>query len=397
MTQPDRPDRAAAEQRGQDRVAAQLRHAARSYEPDGDRIRKLIDARAAATGGAPIKTREPRGLGGRAVMWPVVGSAAAAAVILAVAASGAPSGPEVGGGAVTVGTSPTDGVASSGSALSSSAPSVSPSGTLLPPTSTSSVSTSPGRPASSSAAHGARGGTTATVPGPAGSAAPGRAASPGTSAAGGSSAAGGAAGSAPAAPLPGGTSTTGTITGGRVVTAVVQPVGAGGLDVSLGRSGETWVLASSATPSAQLLSVGNGTALGPVQPVGGGAAVEPGPFRVSWQNGVSTATGSTSNWLTMPPQSSSAAPLLRIPVRFKVDNPTVVLYVGTFGGGGKLLIGTTGNSPLSVPLPGCPGVCSSVVTITSHGGAGVPNTGDLPVDVLATTATKVAVAAATLG
>ena len=386
MKQPERPDRAASEQSKQDHVAAQLRHAVRSYEPDGDRIRRLIDARTAATGGIPIKSREGRGLGGRAVMWPVVGSAAAAAVILAVAASGAPGGPEQGGnGNVTVSSSPLDG-----------APAAQDPTALVPPTSSvvpSSPTTVPGTPTPSGST-GAAGGH----PGPRASvtvtAAGGAASSPGgpTGPSGGTgrTAAGRSGGSpVPGAPAP--VQTSGSV-GGRQVTAVVQQIGASGYDVNLGAAGEKWLVASSALGPSQPHSANNLDAIGPVQPLVLGGAVAPGPFRVAWQN------GSSSEWLTAPRSaaSSPSAVLLRIPVRFKTDTPTVVLYLGTIGGTGRLEIGTSGAGGFSVQLPGCADTCGAIVTITSHGGPGIPTTGDLPVDVFAGTATKVAVAAATL-
>jgi hypothetical protein len=377
MTQPERPHRAAAEQLRHDRVAAQLQNAAHSYEPDGERIRMLVDARITAVGGAPIKAGEARGLGGRTVMWPVVGSAAAAAVILAVAASGATETPglDPAQGTVVV-DNPANAVPSSqpGQIASATSTSVSQKG---------SAPVAPPSVAGGSDAHG-----TVTT-GPAGPR--------GGSGGGKGSAADPDGRAAPSRALAAASTTSGMVSG-RSVTAAVRPV-SGAQQVSLGAApGQTWALAGPSL-AASTASLANATSIGPIQVLANGATSEPGPFTIRWQNGTPQSSGTSSSWLVVPAVSSSPSQTLaNVPVRFKSDAFTVVLYVGTVGGGGRLQVGT-GNGSLRVSLPSCgqATTCASVVTITSHGGPGVSPTGDLPVALISEGASKVAIAAASLG
>jgi hypothetical protein len=173
----------------------------------------------------------------------------------------------------------------------------------------------------------------------------------------------------------------------------VQAVTAG-QEVSLGGAGEQWFVSSST--SSQTQSVGSDNAIGPVQAMVPTTGSESGPFRVQWQNGAPNATGSTATWVTAA-AAASAGPSLRVPIRFKRDPSTIVLYVGTSGGGGRMEITYPGHGALRVTLPSCSGTCGSIVTITSRGvGADVPSTGDLQADLFAIGTSRIGVAAGTL-
>jgi hypothetical protein len=406
MTQPDRPDRAAVEQGRTDRVAATLRHAAQSYEPDGERIRRLMDTR---SGGSLVVTepRPARGVPGRA-LWPVLGSAAAAAVIFAVAAAGAdPGGEDPADGVRPVVASPTSGDTSDSepAPTSGTSPAATTSPALRSPTSTSltgsthatgAPSSSTGAPAphgTSSPAHGTRSAAVATSR----PAASHPAAATTTTRSGAETPRPGPGGATtpppPRSPVkpppkpPVKPAATAATIGGRQLTASVQPI-SGGQAVSLGGSGEFWLVASATADQPR--SEANTQIVGPVQSLGPGMTADASPFSISWRGGSPSATGTAATWLT----STSA---LRLPVRFRAEPATIVLYVGTVGGGGRLVVSVPGSGTMPVELPDCSGTCGAIVTVSMHSvQANLPTTGDLVFDAFAAGGGKIGIAAAAL-
>lgn len=384
MTQPDRPDRAAAELRNTDRVAAALRHAAASYEPDGERIRRLMDARASGLGGSSVPRRpEARGVRGRTVLWPVLGSAAAAAVIVGVAASGATMEGRGDQGQHPVGpfeTSMPMGGDPSGRATTAP-PLPSATSTTLPSPGVVSRSGSPDPTPSTSTSAGSGSGAGST-------AAPGRGGIPHPGSGHGTAAP--TAARPPGPGGPGGTQISGT-SGLHTVSASARPL-PGGHEVPLGAAGTHWTVAS--TQTGQPHDVTNGTQLGPVQPLASGASVRTSPFRVRWSGG-SPATGTASTWLVTP-SGPGTGKGLRIPVRYHALPATVTLYVGTVDGGGQVQIALDGRI-VPLDLPSCAGTCAAEVTVTvTAATASAPATGDVTLDVVPTASSQVGIAAAVL-
>lgn len=174
--------------------------------------------------------------------------------------------------------------------------------------------------------------------------------------------------------------------GTRAVTVTVTGARPGAA-YRLGESaGEQWLLAPPAVTAASPRSPGPGWPLGPIQTMGNGSSVEPGPFTVSWRNGTAAA-GTSTTWLTAPQSVRGVPAGLRVPVRFGSRPATVTVLAGTTGGAGRLTVTLPGvrGGQLTVPLPACGDrVCPSVVRITLQRAAGQPAAGDLILDLAAT-------------
>src|SRR5512142_1114818 len=99
-----------------------------------------------------------------------------------------------------------------------------------------------------------------------------------------------------ASPMPGGT---GRLTsGGWTVTGRVTPVTTGKAYSVPTQSGESWMIASTG-PSGRPLQVSvSNRQVGPVQVMGQGGRVDPGPFSLAWTGEGSVGSGTTTSWLT---------------------------------------------------------------------------------------------------
>jgi len=363
MTQPERPDRAARDRMRQDRVAAQLRQAARSYEPDTERIRRMIEARSADVT-VPVRTTSRR-IGSRTVLWPALGSAAAAGVILAVAAAGAPtSSPE---GPPPATSSPASAVTPTDSS--------SPSTSLGAPTSdvrtvTPTVSPTPTTPRPGSS-------PTATGPGPSGStSAPGSTSGPASVSVSG-------IGGGPV--ISTGSNTLGSLT---LSTTVRR---ANGSDVTTADLGAVWAVVTSQDVGQQQHAAAAPSALG-LQPMTG-ATLADGPFRVKWQSGTPRGSGTSSLWLRAP-GSAGQDPGVRVPVRYQSLPATARFFIAVEGGTARLRFEGEGSESYA-NLPKCTAQCLLVVDVAITGAPGKAS-GDLTVDVQPTGAAVAGLAAATL-
>lgn len=369
---------------GHERIVAELRKAAETFQPDDERIRQIINARAGGDG--PLGTTDPSpGLypigSRRRLMWPVAGSAAAAAVILAVFARGvlpgaaggvgvAGTGSRDGSGSVTIGVAQTSENGSTGPATSPatspgtqtqtppSSASPTPSGSTIRPT----YRTSPNGPASPPATSGSAAPT-------AGASTPSRthavSASP---------------------------STTKITAGGREVSITVQPVPVGlTADVAKSPSDE-WIAATDSAGSGKSFFASSSSSVGPLQFTGSGYATAPGPFTVQRRDLASGAPVTSTSWVTMPGMTDGVRSTVRLPVRFQHLPATATLYVGTAAGPGRItftLQGTNGAGDTVVPvdLPTCEvGTCPAVVTMTIGTAAGTGSSGTVLVDLAAVNA-----------
>jgi len=371
----------------EERVAAELRHTAASFEPDTERIRRLMDARMApsnawrsASRGVLVPFRRGAGSGSsghgtaraghhrlRPLLWSAVGTVAAASVILAISAFGAapglpglglgrpeatitiPAGAPTGGFSSSTGSSSTPATGSSPAAGRSNEPSIigDPTSEGTPP-----PVTPPSLTSSSVASPTARTVTSATA-----------------------------------------TATPGlhhTEVGNRDITIYVKPVPAG-RTAHLGQAtGEQWVVPAAVESSGQLHNRGSNWAVGPVQVMGHGGAIHQGPYSVNWRDGqTEPVTGASRNWLTVPQSAEGVPSALRVPVRFHTVPVTATLLTGTIGGRGLLVASLPGDQGSSggtmrIDLPGCSDVCAVLVTVTVRPvNSGSPSSGDLTLDLMA--------------
>ena len=338
----------------QDRVAAQLRQAARSYEPDTERIRRMIEARSADV--AVPERSTPRRIGSRTVLWPALGSAAAAGVILAVAAAGAPtSSPET-----PEAPPPT----------SSTASAVTPSDSPKPSTSLGSA-TSDVRPVSPSPSH------------PGSSPATGSGHGPSTPAS--ASVSVGGIGGGPV--ISTGSTALGTLNVSTTVRAAV------GSDVTAADLGAVWAAVAGQDAAQQQHAAAAPSALG-LQPMTG-ATLADGPFRVGWQGGTPKASGTSSLWLRASGSAGQDAGV-RVPVRYQSLPATARFFIAVEGGTARLRFEGGGHSGYA-NLPQCTTQCLLVVDVAISGpSTGKGPSGDLTVDVRPTGPAVAGVAAATL-
>jgi hypothetical protein len=373
-----------------DRIAAELRRAADAFHPDDERIRQIINARGGERG--PLRPTAPVTFPGlsarRRLLWPVAGSAAAAAVILSVFARGplpVPEGVSEDPGSMSSSDSVAVGVTQTSTVRSSASP----------PPSTAGVGSGSTAPSRDRADGRRQASPSSGLPHPSQASSP-----PGEVA---------QRSHAPAAPTApaGGPSVTRMSRGGHDLTVSVRPVEQGST-ANVGHvTSEEWLAASGTSASSQALSTGSGSELGPVQALGSGYATIAGPFTVLRPDRGSGAQVTTTSWITAPGFSGGASSGLRIPVRYQRLPAVVTLFVGTTAGGGRITVtmnaSAGGTSPVELPvtLPGCPqGTCPSVVTVTigQAAGASPPSaSGDIIVDLRALTpAARVGFAAASL-
>ncbi len=184
--------------------------------------------------------------------------------------------------------------------------------------------------------------------------------------------------------------------GDRLIEVGVTPQADGSRHV-LGADAGYWVAAPETVEQSPPHGDQTGWPIGPVQPMGSGSRVEPGPFAVTWQGGP-TGSGSSGSWLTAPHDFRGAPAGLRIPVRHGAGSFLVTLLVGTTGPSdtgsgdtdtGARLTMALPSGTLTFELPGCDAAsCPTVVRITvrSVDGASSP-AGDVMLDLSATAVT----------
>jgi hypothetical protein len=87
----------------------------------------------------------------------------------------------------------------------------------------------------------------------------------------------------------------------------------------------------------------------------------------------------------VPSATASGVPTgLRVPVRYRSVPASVVLYLGTVRGGGRLDAVLPEGEKLAVDLPSCPGTCAAMVELSLGAtAADLPPTGDLVLDLTA--------------
>lgn len=378
---------------GHERIVAELRKAAETFQPDDERIRQLINARTGGDG--PLRTAGPvpsfhRVSARRRLMWPVAGSAAAAAVILAVFARGvlpgtaggvgvAGSGSRDGGGSVTIGVAP---ASENGSNGSSTSPATSPP--------TGSVTSSTPAPTASPTPSGSTVRPTHR-PSPSGSPASGATTTPGTSGptSGASTGARPTTSRAVASASP---STTRVNAGGRELSISVRPVPVGLTADMVTPSPREWIAATDSA-SGKSFYTNSSSALGPLQLNGSGYATAPGPFTVHRPDLASGATVTSTAWLTIPGLTDGVRNSVRLPVRYHQLPATATLYVGTASGPGRITFTVTATdgtqgTPVTIDLPTCEvGTCPAVVTMTVAAGTDTSVTsGTIHVDLAAVNA-----------
>ncbi|MDQ1287018.1 MAG: hypothetical protein QG622_583 [Actinomycetota bacterium] len=356
---------------GPERIAAELRKAALAFQPDDERLRQIINARSGNDG--PLRTTpsivEPHRPGGgrRKLLWPVAGSAAAAAVILGVFARGAlpvagdttsGTGTVSSSDSVTIGIAGTSDLASATGSGTPETPSPDTSASSGPDTAAATPTSPTVTPPTSSPTEGQ-----SFVPDPA----PPVSSTPGSS---------------PAATPTRGPTTTRAIGAGRDLTVSVRPVPPGSTADVVKTPSDEWVVASENAASSQGLSSSSSGVLGPVQGLGGGYTTGAGPFTVRRPDPDSGAEVTSTSWITAPGMSAGAPSGLRVPVRFQKLPATITLFVGTSAGRGRMTVTvhstTNGGSPLELPveLPSCVGnACPSVVTVVLGPSAVPPSTG----------------------
>jgi hypothetical protein len=344
------------------RLAADLRRAAESYEPDSERIAELLRARTAPAQVAPAhrsgqEDRAGAGAGpsrvrrSRHPLRTTTWLAAAASVVLAVAAADLVlqredrTAPTSGRPATAIGTTKT--TAPGPARLAPSTGKGTVPGMITPqPT---------GAPA---AARTTPAGSVRTV------------------ASGGSGAptSGGSLGS---------DGSSSKIFGDREVSVTVSAVPSGS-ERQLGTGGRQWVASPSSLAGTPPHSQSLGWPIGPAQVMGSGATLDPSPFSVSWPDGVSGGPGRSTSWLTVPHDVRGAPAGLRVPLRYPTGSVTVTLLLGTSGGGGRLVLSLSDGS-LTADLPGCAAApCPAVVRITMRPAAGgILQAGDAIVDLSA--------------
>jgi hypothetical protein len=337
------------------RLVADLRRAAESYEPDTERIRQLLieGFLEEQDGGNEGNTASPRARGfSRRMTW----LAAAASVVLAVSGSeilfnSGPTSGDTAGPATTDTLSGVSWAASGGTAANTT-----------PPAGGDAMSVSPGSRASGGPTPSASANRTPSW---------GRTLGPDVTAS--------------VAPASGIVSPIRKVVDDREVTIkVVQAAAESRQDLSA--VGDQWVAAPLSPGATSPQSKGPRGSVGPPQVMGNGASVQSSPFLVTWSDGVPAGLGQATTWLTVPYAVEGVRGGVRLPVRFGPEEITVTVLTGTVGGGSARLAVSGGLDSLVVELPGCGStVCPFVVQVLLRPVPGSHVTaGDVLLDLTAT-------------
>jgi hypothetical protein len=165
----------------------------------------------------------------------------------------------------------------------------------------------------------------------------------------------------------------------RAVAVRISPAG-DGTRLSLPRNGDRdWIVVGGQQDGRLTRAKRPDRALGTVSASGAGPSATPGPYDISWLDGVPVQNATVSTW-----RSITADGRMRITVPLRGDRLTVDLFAGTVKATGLVTVSLAGSSgAVTTTVPPCSvATCADVISVTldssrlSGGGA----SGELIID-----------------